>query len=128
MGFHYYNYSIWIEKDADFSMDKLKDILEKAIFLQNSDVSIQLQNKKITITLGKYHIWLPLMQDSFVEQEAQELSERHPRIENCNARIDMHAEDDPDEIFYNQQLILVETIGSLKGIHIYDPYIGEWIN
>jgi hypothetical protein len=128
MGFHYYNYSIWVEKDADFSMEKLKNILENVDFLKKPDVSILLQNKKITIVLGNYHIWLPFMQDSFVEQEAQESSERHTRLKNCNARIDMYAEDDPDEKFYNQQLILVETIGNLKGTHIYDPYLGEWIN
>jgi len=128
MGFHYYNYSIWIEKDADFSVDKLKSILENSASLKNSNASIQLQNRKITITFGSYHIWLPYMQDSIVEQEAQETAERHPRLKNCNARIDMYAEDDPDEKFYNQQLLIVETIGMLKGIHIYDPYSGEWLN
>lgn len=128
MGFHYYNYSIWIEKEADFSMDKLKDILVNAKFLKKPNTSIQLQSKKITIILGNYHIWLPLMQDSFVEQEAQELSERHSRLKNCNARIDMYAEDDPEENFYNEQLILIETLGSLKGIHIYDPFLGKWMN
>jgi len=39
----------------------------------------------------------------------------------------LHADEDPDDRYYNEWLLLSEFLSSIPGVLAYDPMLGEWL-
>ncbi len=121
MGYHYYNYEAYIETEKAYTLEKIRQALSAFTIAESTDSSLAL-------SFGDWKLWLVLSRAEHVAEEAAEIGEIYKLsiLKSCNARLEIYAEDDPDEIHYNDHLYVLETLSELEGIHVFDPALGEF--
>jgi hypothetical protein len=100
------------------------------LIFTNAQAQIALKNERLNITTKGWNIYAVLADSDYILMEAKEIAELYGRdaVVNCKSRIEIHTDNDPDELFYNEQLILIEALYQIPKIHIFDPFLGQFLN
>lgn len=121
MGYHYYNYQAYLETEKALGMPEIMQALQAFSLLQTDPSSL-------TLTFDGWKLWITLSEAEHIAEEAAELAEiyHYPDLNKCSTRLEIYAEDDPDELHYNDHLYVLEALSDVQGIHIFDPVSGEF--
>lgn len=122
MGYNEYNYQVYLETKKNYTLEDIKTALKSfAVGEENAST--------LVLDFNGWKLWIHLASDADVETEAAEMADfyNNQAVKACNARLEIYAEDDPDEAHYNDHLHVIETIAELDGTHTLDQYVGEFI-
>lgn len=120
MGYHYYNYEVYLESDTAYTPEKIAETL--------SAFNTEISGSRLTLSFDDWKLWIVFSHEAHVAEEAAEIGEiyKYPKLAACNARLEISAEDDPDEDHYNDHLYVLEALSDLPGVHIFDPQEGAF--
>jgi hypothetical protein len=125
-----YSYLIFIEPNAKFDLTSIKTVISELPVFINKNAQIQEKENTLIISTKGWNIKITTQNEDYVNIEAQEIAliYKRPVLAFCKSRIEIHTDDDPDDIFYNEQLILIEAFYNIPHIHIFDPFWGKFLN
>jgi tetratricopeptide (TPR) repeat protein len=123
MGYNYYNYLVPIERSAE----------PRALFDQITEkfaakFTTERIRDTITVKFDDWKMWVHFSEEPHVIIESQEMAENsgRPELADCPARLEIHAEDDPNMDYFNEHLYVLEVIEPNKGVYIFDPVNGTF--
>lgn len=126
-----YQAMAFLQDESDFDMEILRQHLVKCfpamkVVHEGKDISLQVPDWKIRVHLAD---------EPFVAQESLEISEYFAQcplaaeIAECKRRVEIWSNDpDPKMEYFNDYVILCETLESFRGVILFDPTSGELIS
>jgi len=107
--------------------------LARRLRRHSPEATVQLQSSRVSMWWGAWKQTLSLHTDEMTLEEWREIASRHPedptwqRVAGAVGLLDVQADEDPDDRYYNEWLLLSEFLSSIPGVLAYDPMLGEWL-
>lgn len=132
MGYSFYSTMILIPADQSINFAYLFDRLKER-FSQRDHSSVEWEGtKKIRILRNEWSLYITWEDEPHVLLESKEIAERFVSDEQDQAvigqiaqRIEIGADPDPEMIYFNDYVFLLEVIDEFSGLYVFDPYTGE---
>ena len=132
MGLHYYNYLVLVAPESSISFNGLKENINTffARFPNHEMLLEDLSNEysqRFEVTINGYKMYISLDQNPDVAIESAEQAEGYnlPILATCKSRFDIYADDDPDDVHYDEHLMIMERFSDYDGTWILDGYLGK---
>lgn len=120
----------FLQDDSDFDIEVLRQRLVKRL----SAMKVVQEGKNISLQVSDWEIYVHLADEPFVAQESLEISEYFAEcplaaeIAECKRRIEIcSTTPDPEMEYFNDYVILCETLEGFRGVLLFDPTLGELI-
>ena len=120
----------FLQDDSDFDIEVLRQRLVKRF----PTMKVVHEEKNISLQVLDWKIRVHLADEPFVAQESLEISEYFAQcplaaeIAECKRRVEICSTDpDPEMEYFNNYIILCETLESFRGVILFDPTLGELI-
>jgi hypothetical protein len=97
------------------------------------EARVQLHGRRVSMWWGEWKQTLSLHTDEMPVEECREMASGHPddptwrRVAGAVGRVEVQADVDPEDRYYNEWLLLSEFLSSIPGVLAYDPTLGEWL-
>lgn len=97
------------------------------------EARVELHGRRISMWWGEWKQTLSLHTDEMTVEECREMASWHPddptwqRVTVAVGRVEVQADADPDDRYYNEWLLLSEFLASIPGVLAYDSMLGEWL-
>ncbi len=132
MGLHYYNYTIPVAPESNISPENLTEVIKKFFSKHPQfETKVVLDNDtyycRIQISINKYNLYIEYSDADDLILEHQEMAEYRniPALAFCKTSFYMSADDDPDDMYYDYHLMVVERFFDFEGIWVIDPLLGK---
>lgn len=95
--------------------------------------NVQLNGDRIRLQWDMWGITVSRHTDDWVVEESREMAARHPQdatwqqVASAIGRLEVQADSDPDDKYYNEWLLVSEFLSALPGVLVLDPMLGEWL-
>ena len=120
----------FLQDDSDFDIEVLRQRLVKRL----PAMKVVQEGKNISLQVSDWEIYVHLADEPFVAQESLEISEYFAEcplaaeIAECKRRIEIcSTTPDPEMEYFNDYVILCETLEGFRGVLLFDPTLGELI-
>jgi hypothetical protein len=97
------------------------------------EAKVQLQGRRVSLWWGEWKQTLSLHTDEMTLEEWREIALQYPddptwrRVAGAVGLVEVQADADPEDQYYNDWLLLSEFLSSIPGVLAYDPMLGEWL-
>jgi hypothetical protein len=132
MGLHYYNYLVLVAPESTITYEGLKQNIT-AFFAKHPQYEMKIEDlsnkysQRFEVSIKSYKIYLSLDQNPDVAIESAEQSQYYnlPILATCQTRFDIYADDDLDDIHYDDHLMIMERFSDYQGTWILDGLLGK---
>lgn len=120
----------FLQDDSDFDIEVLRQRLVKRL----SAMKVVHEGRNISLQVPEMVFRVHLADEPFVAQESLGISEHFAlcplaaEIAECKRRVEICSTDpDPEMEYFNDYIILCETLEGFRGVILFDPTSGELI-
>jgi hypothetical protein len=97
------------------------------------EAKVQCQGRRVSMWWGEWKQTLSLRTDEMTVEECQDMASQHPddptwrQVAGAVGWVEVQADEDPEDRYYNEWLLLSEFLSYIPGVLAYDPTLGEWL-
>ncbi len=120
----------FLQDDSDFDIEVLRQRLNKRF----PTMKVVHEGRNISLQMPNWELRVHLADEPFVAQESLGISEHFAEcplaaeIAECKRRVEICSTDpDPEMEYFNDYIILCETLEGFRGVILFDPTSGELI-
>jgi hypothetical protein len=96
---------------------------------------VRLRHQRVTMQWGKWKLTISRNDSDLAVEECREMAAHHRKDNDPNwrrvakvvGRLELQADPDPEDKYYNQWLLVSEHLSGIPGVLAYDPMLGEWL-
>lgn len=120
---------VFVLPEARFELDWLAEKLRERC----PDADIVRNGSNIRMRWGEWGMSLTRCTDEMTVEECRELASFHTgdplwrQVTKAVGRLELYADPDPEDRYYNEWLLVSEFFSSLPGLLAFDPMLGEWL-
>lgn len=127
----FYNHLAFIYPESNVTIEDVKISLEEFYTNKKIKPSIMQSDNDIVLKFDNYKFHIHLSKDKHVIEEAREIAEDRnidwadkkfdkELLKQSSSRLEIWGEEDFDMDYFNDSLLIVETIGKLDGLTIFE--------
>lgn len=135
MAYSFYAYLVLIEESSNFEMSTLLERLRNFYIKDNRAIQLSIDDNLLTLGIESFQFHLQWHTADSIRIESEELASNYlkntrkrNRIASCSQRIEISADDDPNMSYFNDSLYLLDELSFFKGVHIFDPQAGTFLD
>jgi hypothetical protein len=115
--------------EAQVEMPGLADQLRAGF----TEAEVELGGDWVRMRWGDWGMTVSRHTDEMVVEECREMAGWHPddanwqRVARSVGRLEVEADPDPDDQYYNNWLLVSEFLSQFPGVLVFDAMLGEWL-
>lgn len=115
--------------DSNVEVEQLAEQLQ----MRFTTAKVQRNGDRLRMQWGDWRIEIVRVADEAVFEECREMAAYYTNdplwqlVGKAVGRLEVFADSDPEDQFYNEWLLVSEFLSELTGVLVHDPMLGDWI-